>query len=141
MNTNFLLEKPKNFLEKYNIEFAPKINAIDLFMRSGYNSITTKKTSELLYISETEVIEIINYQNISKINKTNFFIIMKNGSSNICHMFARLLERGIPDIYYPNDISYIYNIDIDVVLDACSEIGETNFNSSTLKDLFLYIPL
>ena len=46
---------------------------------------------------------------------------MKNCSSEFCCMFKRMLECGIPGKYFPEQISYIYNIDIEKVSDAFDE--------------------
>lgn len=130
-----------SYLDKYNETIAPKLREIDIFLKTKPRALTVKSISNLLYIPEREVLDIINHYNIKALNSCSFFEIMKNGSSDICQLFNRELKRGIPKILTPVDISYIYDIDIDTVLEACKEIGIVEYNHMTLKLLFSNISM
>lgn len=130
-----------SFLDQYNTNIAPKFQEIDLFIKTGAKKWSVKNAAKLLYISEQEVKKIMEEQNISKIDRHSFLQIMRHGSSEICQLFSRELKRGIPKRYTPPDISYIYNIDLDLILDACQKIGITEFNDMTLQILFSNIIL
>lgn len=140
MNTQKSNKRPTNFLDQYNQTIAPKLKEIDLFIKT-YNELNIHNVSAILNISEAEVKKIMETEEIKEINRFSFFTIMKNGSSYICKIFSRELERGIPNTYLPHDISYIYNIDIDCILEACQELGMYKFNSTTLHELFATINL
>lgn len=130
-----------SFLDQYNATIAPKLKDIDIYMKTGTKNVTVKAVSKLLYISEQEVKEIMSFHHITKLDCHSFFEIMRHGSSEICQFFSRELQRGIPKLYSPSDISYIYNIDIDIILDACQKIGITEFDYRTLPLLFSNIIL
>lgn len=125
----------KTFMDEYKEKIEPKIKEIDIFMKSHSNPFNKKKSAELLNISESELQQIMEIENIETINRYNFFKIMKKGSSPICRLFARQLQRGFEN-YTPEDISYIYDIDITVVLEASRKIGISQFDDVLLKTLF-----
>lgn len=126
----------ESYLDYYNKTIAPKLKEIDIFIKTSTLPLNQEKMSKLLYISQNELQQIIISHSINLLEKQSFFDIMKHGSSEICQLFSRELQCGIPKIYTPHNISYIYNIDIDTILDACKNIGIVEFNSFTLKLLF-----
>lgn len=126
----------ETFLDFYNKTIAPQLAAIDLLLKTKPGCLNTKKAAALLSISEEEVSAIMAEENIKKLDPHSFFLIMKKGSSEICRLFNRELRSGTPLVYSPADISYIYNIDIDIVFDACKKIGISSFDRITLPILF-----
>ncbi len=140
MNPTVNQEQEKTFLECYNENVAPKLRDIDIFIKQKPEKISVCDIARLLYISTEEVAEILRTEKIDEVTPHNFFQIMKKGSSDICKIFSRQLSCGLSKTYTPADISYIYNIDIDVVLEACSNIGISTFNYITIKLLFSHIP-
>lgn len=132
---------PRNFLEAYKKNIAPKLQQIDINLKTCTYPITVSETSKMLYITEDEVKNIMKSENITEINKLTFFSIMINGSSYICKIFKREVECGSPYFYSSKDISYIYNIDKDMVEDACNFLGITKITSSTLPSIFAQIQL
>ena len=48
-----------------------------------------------------------------------FFDVMRRGSSQICGMLCRELERGSPQIYTAEDIAYIYDLPVEKINGAC----------------------
>lgn len=134
MNTKSTI--PENYLQKYSLTIAPKLKEIDLYIKCQSPPLSIKKISELLSISEAEINQIIKNENIRFLDSKAFFKIMSRGTSELCRLFTRELKCGIPEKYAPQDISYIYNIDIDTVLSACSILGVTEFKSKDLELLF-----
>ena len=61
---------------------------------------------------------------------------MKNGSGELCRMFKRQLECGVTESYSPEQVSYIYDIDIDVVLNAYASMGVCKLHKGLLETLF-----
>jgi len=131
----------KTFMDQYIEQIEPKLKAIDLFLKTEMPPYCPKKTAKLLHISKDELETIMTEEHISNITTQTLFQIMKKGSSSICRMFARELERGIPRFYSVEDISYIYNLDICSVIDASKEMGLSCFTEPMLKTLFQHIPL
>ena len=73
---------------------------------------------------------------IGCITPFSLVLIMKNGSGELCTAFRRQLECGLTDTYSPEQISYIYNIDISIVLKAFSDMGVTLLHKGLLETLF-----
>lgn len=130
----------KTFMDEYKEKIEPQINEIDIFIKSHTSPLNLEKSAAILNISFAELQHIMSKENITAINKHNFFKIMQKGSSPICRLFARQLQRGFSN-YTPEDVSYIYNIDINAVLDASKKIGIFNYNDILLKVLFENIML
>lgn len=107
----------KTTLDIYNEKIMPKIKEIDLFLKTT-DEISKEKTANILDISLSELDEILKKLNISTISVDNFLHIMINGSSFICKILKREIECGSPYFYTPKDLSYIYNLDYQKVLDA-----------------------
>ncbi len=125
-----------SYICKYKKDVEPYLKKIDLFLKTNSSPFVLEDVAKILDISNTEVKKIIENNNIDILNQKAFFTIMQNGSSNICLIFSRILKMGIPQIYSPNDISYIYNIDINSVLKACKEINSFLFEEEDLIKLF-----
>lgn len=134
------MNRLKTFMDEYREKIEPHIKEIDIFIKSHSNPFSKKKSAELLNISLNELEQIMKTENIKTINRHNFFKIMKKGSSPICRLFARQLQRGFGN-YTPEDISYIYDIDITTVLEASKKMGISQFDEMLLKTLFEMIIL
>lgn len=131
----------KTFKEEYETQIEPYLQQIDLFLKTKKPPYSISKTAELLHIPQSEIKHIMAKENIKIIDQITFFTIMKNGSSSLCHIFARELYCGIPKYYTAENISYIYNLDISTVLKASKKMGITKFSPSIIKTLFHFIPI
>ena len=107
-----------------------------MFLKTSPPPYDTKKVAELLNISENELKNIMREKNISSITPETFSIIMKNGSGELCRAFRRELECGLTDTYSPEQVSYIYSLDIDDVLNAYASMGVFRLDKSLLETLF-----
>lgn len=125
-----------SYIYKYKKDVEPYLKEIDIFLKTNSQPFILEDVAKVLNISYVEAKKIIENNNIDNINKKAFFIIMQNGSSNICLIFSRILKMGIPEVYSPNDISYIYNIDINSVLNACKKVNSFLFEEEDLIKLF-----
>lgn len=132
---------PKNFWEFYKKEIFPKIQEIDIFLKSIDEPIRIETAAKALSISENEIRNIMKQKNLSEINKPNFILIMENGTSNICQLFKREVECGSPFVYTRENISYIYNLSIETVNTACDSLGIKEATAYTLPLLFSQINL
>lgn len=129
-----------SYWEHYNQTVAKKLSEIDLFIKTHKSLWRREEVAKLLDITPDEVARIMSEIDVHKLDRCTFFQVMQRGSSPICRMFRRELERGLPKKYSPYDVSYIYDIDIDVVLAACERMGATVFDAITLQLLFYSIP-
>lgn len=128
------------YLEYYNTNLSPKLQEIDLLLKTQEDdTIDMDIVSKLLEISNSEIEEIMINNGIIEITKHSFFIIMINGSSDICKLFARELQVNIPDYYSLTDISYIYQLPYESVLEASKQASLKNITSKNINKLFAYI--
>jgi hypothetical protein len=128
------------YLQYYNENVAPKLQKIDLFLKTEESeTLSPDIICELLDISIDEVDDLIDTYKISNLDKISFFIIMQNGSSEICKMFSREIQRKIPHFYSFYDISYIYQIPYEIVVDAAVSAGLNSITQQDLNDLFEHI--
>ncbi|MEA4967303.1 hypothetical protein SDC9_90073 [bioreactor metagenome] len=130
------IEQYKPYLTKYQNNIIPRLKEIDLFLKTKPSPYTKKDTLALLKISNEELEELMKKNNISKITSESFMVIMKNGSDELCRVFKRELERGLTNYYSPEQVSYIYNIDIDIILNAYAQMGVTKLHHGLLETLF-----
>ena len=131
----------KTFKDEYETQIEPYLKQIDIFLKTKKPPYSISQTAELLHISQSEIKRIMAKENVTTIDQKTFFTIMKNGSSTVCHVFARELYCGIPKYYTAENISYIYNLDISTVLQASQQIGLNKFTPGIIKTLFHFIPI
>ena len=124
------------FLSKYRSNIFLPLKSIDMFLKTSTPPYDIKTVAELLHISENELKNIMNEKGISSITPDVFSIIMKNGSGELCRAFRRELECGLTDTYSPEQVSYIYSLDIDDVLNAYASMGVFKLDKGLLETLF-----
>ncbi len=128
------------YLDYFNTYLSPKLQKIDLFLKiHEKNYIDPAKVVSLLDITHSEINTVMHLNELDHISKHSFFIIMYNGSSDICQLFSREISRKMPNAYSPLDISYIYQIPYDHVLEAAEKARIDSITTDNLNDLFSYI--
>jgi hypothetical protein len=128
----------QTYLEYYVSEVSPKLQRIDIELRSG-EDISVEKAAAMLDISEEEVEMMMADLNIKYINQKEFIKLMRYGSSYICQIMRRETELRSPFTYSPSDISYIYGFDRDEVERVCRELNISQVTDYTLVDVFANI--
>ena len=128
-----------SYLHTYIAKVVPKLQEIDLYIKSSDDFLNPAHVANLLELSEGEVADIARKSNISRISRRNFFDIMAMGSSFICGLYRREIECGSPHIYTRGDISYIYQIDIEQVNSTCDAMGIHEVTAYTLPYLLAQI--
>ncbi len=126
----------ESYLTHYRNNIISRLRAIDLFLKTSPIPYDKKEVVELLSISAEELEKIASENKIGAITPSAFAVIMKNGSGELCRAFKRQLECGITDLYSPEQVSYIYNIDIDVVLNAYASMDVSRLHKGLLETLF-----
>ncbi len=132
---------PKNFWEEYSQEIKPALMKIDIAIKEQSEYISPRRAAKLLNITENEVKSIMKSIHIDKITSFNFFNIMLNSTSRISSLISREIETGVLSDYTPFDISYIYGLDENDVLNAFNFLGLEKINASLLKAVFIQIPV
>ncbi|GFI62079.1 hypothetical protein IMSAG049_01252 [Clostridiales bacterium] len=133
MNT---IKQGQSFLTRYRTNIIEKLKSIDLFLKTKPCPYDKKETAKILELPYDEFEKIISEYNIDAITPHTFVLIMKSGSSELCRAFRRELECGLTDTYTPDQVSYIYNIDIDIVLNAYAVMGVSALHKGLLETLF-----
>ena len=128
-----------SYLEHYYAKIAPAIREIDLMLKTSHGCLSVEQTSRALRIKPSETVNIMKLNNLKKITKANFFIIMTQGSSEVCSMYRRELDKGSPFIYTQEDISYIYGIEPDLIADACAQLGLREITEYNLPEVLAEI--
>lgn len=130
----------QNFWNYYIKKISPKLQQIDILLKTETHNISTKTTSLLLGIEENEIRKIMLAKNISQITSTNFFTIVLNGNSYICDIIQREFLLNSPENYTASDISYIYNLDYSNIEKAFTFLNIETVSSNYLKSIFIQIP-
>ena len=128
--------KGASYLEVYQNEIAPQLQCLDIILKSMDEPLSLTEASEALYISEMEIKDIMRRLKISVIDQQSFLKIMNEASSPICRLYQREIATGSPYVYTREEISYIYSIPLDIVNQACEDLGLVKLTAYTLPDLF-----
>lgn len=130
------------YLDYYNEKISPSLKAIDLFLKTEEcDVISFDIVGELLDLSHDEILSLMKAFHLTTLDKVSFFTIMQYGSSPICKLFAREVQRKIPHFYSFYDISYIYQIPYDVIVEAAEKSQLSHITNKNLHKLFNQIPL
>lgn len=129
------------FLDYYKKRIQPQISGADLFLKTEGNRFSLKKAARLLEIPLEEAAVILQKSQDARICRKDFLELMKRGSSPFCEMFRRQLFVGISDDLTKESVSYIYNLEIDLVEKAAEETGMESVPVMLLPVLFSFIPL
>jgi len=128
-----------NFWEYYIKNISPRLEQIDVLLKSNGHNIPLKTVSLLLDIPLEEVENIMSKKNIRKITSKNFLSIMLDGKSYLCNILKREFEKKSPKEYSPKDISYIYGIDYTQIENAFNFLDIKTISSKSLKIIFMQI--
>ena len=125
-----------SFWDRYKADIVPKLEEIDIVLKTFENDLTVREVSEILMISEKEILQIIHNESIENIDKEAFLKIMEQGSNFICSIFRREIECGSPYVYTKENISYIYDIPIDKISYACKLLNIEIITTNVLPMVF-----
>lgn len=130
---------PLNFLEYYNSTICPKLKKLDTTIKSYDTDIDITNLSSLLDISENEINYILKIKNLKTISSGDIITIMLNGSSYLCKIFKKTLNIGCPEYYTAQDLSYIYNLEYDVVKNIFASLNIDKISYSQTHIIFKHI--
>ncbi|MHC1748866.1 MAG: hypothetical protein AB9856_11015 [Cellulosilyticaceae bacterium] len=142
---NYFTQEPVliSFEKIYNQNIVPKIQAIDLYLKTESSPFAKKDVAKLLEISEEELAAIMNKYNIVKIARLDFFKIIVNSSSYICGLINRQWQYVTHTSYTPEMIAYIYEINLNKVTAAFDELDCSSVCDEDLHHIFkrIYMPV
>ena len=133
------MKSVNSYLDTYLERIVPKLQEIDVYIKSEEGYLDTEHVADVLELGEGEVLDIMRANKIMHIGKRNFYKIMQEGSSWICGLLRRELECGSPPTYTRKNIAYIYQIDINTLNEACDSLGIYEVTSYTLPHLLARI--
>ena len=139
MNDEPMKNPVRTFSDEYDEKIAPKLQQIDMLLKLGEFPLKISQVSKVLDLSNDEIVNIAEKFVLSEFDKAFFFIIMQNGTSNICRLLARELDRGSPQFYKASDVAYIYGIELDTVEKAFRKLAITETAQSGLYEIFANI--
>jgi len=119
------------FLELYRHFIRPRLEAVDLFLRTEEEPYAPGDVAELLGTPAPA----------EHIGREEFLHILFNGESALCCLVRREAERGAPVLYTSTDIAYIYGLAPDAVQRACAELHMTAATALMLPEVFARIPI
>ena len=128
------------FWEEYQTHIKPTIAEIDIFLRCAEYPLNIAEVACVLELDEMEIVSIMTKSGLHIIDRAAFMHIMAAGSSEICGLYRREVEAGSPLTYTPAQLSYIYNLDIDDVKNACKKLQIKEATAFTMPLIFANIP-
>ena len=124
------------YLARYRSAILSRLREIDIFIKTKPAPYSKEDVLAVLDMGEDEFDKISSALGIGCLTPFTLTLIMKNGSGELCGAFRRELECGLTDSYSPEQISYIYNIDLDTVRRAFYDMGVKRLHRGLLETLF-----
>ena len=131
----------RTFLEIYEACICTRLAAIDLFLREESEPYAPADVAELLAVDPPGMLSALGDTPPAVINRAAFFRILQTGTSYICRLYRREVERGAPIVYTRDDIAYIYGLAPEAVHRACDALGIHEATALLLPKIFAQIPL
>lgn len=125
-----------SFKQIYLQNISPKLQAIDLFLKTTEGSYPVDQIALVLGMKVEEVSDIMAKTEIMEITLVDFFTIVSYSSSYICRLIQRQWKYSSAPFYTPYMISYIYELNIDKVQNAFESFGKEYIAESELMDVF-----
>jgi len=129
-----------SYLNKYSNEIAPVLEEIDIMIKTYEKPFSIEETAAVLGLKKKEVRLLMEKHKIKKINRKSFFCIMKHGSSDVCRLFCRETEAGLPYTYSKEEVAFIYGLNKTLVCEAFDKLGIKEATYITLPGLLSVIP-
>jgi len=102
--------------------------------------LNNKKLAEILSSSETEIERVREAHALKTLDQKAIIQIMQECNSEICQIFRRELETGSPFTYSLAQFAYIYDFDIDLIEDVCTELDISEITWQNMAEVFASLP-
>lgn len=135
---NFFTSGPTliSFKQIYAQNITPKLQEIDLFLKTSTAPYSPLDVARILQASESEIKSIMLENDILSINHLDFFTIVTNCSSYISKLITRQWKYVYTNGYTPAMIADIYELNITKVLAAFQELEVESVSEEKLMDVF-----
>ncbi len=125
-----------SFDKIYNQNIRPKLEEIDIFLKSTTVPYAVDDVAKLLSVQPTELTNTMARLEISTIDKINFFTLLFDLHSYICKLIKRQWQYGAEKVYDAHMIAYIYQLNIHKVTSAFDELNTQYINDDELSRIF-----
>ena len=129
------------FLEYYEREIMSRLTMADLILKTGQEPYDLTQMLSCLQLSKEQAESLLETALVRGITRSQFLVLLHKGDSDICRMFQRELRCGLPAVYTPAQISYIYDLDLEQVEQAAEQTGLNPCQGKSLSRLFSAIDL
>lgn len=129
----------RTYLEQYDTQIAPKLQELDLFLKTMEPPYTIEEVAICLDSSADEIKKILHQMGVLVPTKGVFLYLMQIAKSPICKLLQRELACGMPPVYSIKEIAYIYDLEQEKVSKAANKLGKDKFTKKELFHLFSYI--
>lgn len=129
------------FLEYYEREIMSRLTMADLTLKTGQEPYDLAQMLSCLQMSKETAEHLLGEYLTDGITRSQFLSLLQKGESVICRMFQRELRCGLPTVYTPAQISYIYDLDLEQVEQAAAQTGLNPCKGQCLWQLFSAIDL
>lgn len=129
------------FLEYYEREIMSRLMMADLMLKTQQEPYDPVQTLFCLQMTQTQAEELLETPLQAGITQAQMLSLLQKGHSVLCRMFQRELRCGLPSVYTPAQISYIYDLELEQVEQAATKTGLVFCKGKQLPMLFSAIDL
>lgn len=124
------------FKQIYAQNITPKLEAIDLYLKTTDAPYNLLEVAQVLQTSEHEVQSIMTKHDIKSITRVDFFTIIAHCSSYICKLISRQWKYTHLNHYTATIIADIYEINIHKVEAAFKDMQVETISDCELMEIF-----
>lgn len=129
------------FLEYYEREIMSRLKMADLILKTEQEPYDPAQMLFCLQMTQTQAEELLEMPLRAGITQAQMLLLLQKGHSVLCRMFQRELRCGLPAVYTPAQISYIYDLELEQVEQAAAQTGLFCCEGRQLPTLFSAIDL
>ena len=126
----------QSFDQIYTTTIRPKLEAIDLFLKSSEAPFSNEEAASILGVTLTELLNTMKENDIVELNQLTFFHVIFCLSSDICRLITKQWKYQGYISYSPQMISDIYKLNLHKVTSAFEEIGTELISDVELMEVF-----
>ena len=126
----------QSFDQIYTTTIRPKLEAIDLFLKSSEAPFSNKEAASVLGVTLTELLNTMKENDIVELNRLTFFHVIFYLSSDICKLITKQWKYQGYKSYSPQMISDIYKLNLHKVTSAFEEMGTELISDVELMEVF-----
>lgn len=131
------------YLQYYKNEICPKLEALDILLKTEIEPYSVNGVANILSISAKELNEILEKIKVKIITKGILFYLLQKLEPQFCTMLLREIEhkntKSYSNLYSVEEISYIYLIDRKYIEKVAKTFGKNEFSYEELSLLFAKI--